>query len=146
CDLHSDQLSQAVVLRFAESGRLALHRRKMIETGVKRLAAVLSACEKFLPEGSRWTKPQGGMNLWVRLPEPLDSSELLARAERANVNYLPGKYFAVSRVEPGALRLSFAGLSPERIREGVSILAEVFGSELERVRTARRAASHAALV
>jgi 2-aminoadipate transaminase len=146
CDLHSDQLSQAVLFRFAESGRLATHQQRVLDAGGKRLAAVLEACEAQLPAGSRWTKPQGGMNLWVRLPEPLDASELLARAERAGVNYLPGKYFAVSRVEPGALRLCFAGLSPDRISEGLAILGEVFGSELERVRAARRAAPMPALV
>jgi 2-aminoadipate transaminase len=107
---------------------------------------VLAACEKHLPPGSRWTRPQGGMNVWVRLPEPLDSAELLARAERAGVNYLPGKYFSVSRVDPGALRLCFAALSPSQIREGVAILGEVFGSELARVRAARRAAPMPALV
>ena len=52
------------------------------------------------------------MNLWVRLPEPLDAAELLPRAERENVTYLPGRYFAVTRHEPGSLRLSFAGLAP----------------------------------
>jgi 2-aminoadipate transaminase len=146
CDLHSDQLSQAVLLRFAESGRLAAHQSKVLEAGAQRLNAVLAACEKHLPPGSRWTRPQGGMNVWVRLPEPLDSAELLARAERAGVNYLPGKYFAVSRVDSGALRLCFAALSPSQIKEGVAILGEVFGSELARVRAARRAAPMPALV
>ncbi|MFN7938303.1 MAG: PLP-dependent aminotransferase family protein [Bryobacteraceae bacterium] len=146
CDLHSDQLSQAVMFRFAESGRLAEHRKKVLAAGAERLSAVLSACKRHLPPGSRWTHPQGGMNLWVRLPEPLDSAELLPRAEAANVNYLPGKYFAVSRTEPGALRLSFAGLSPARIHEGVAQLGSIFRTELERVRAHRRAAPMPALV
>ncbi len=146
CDLHSDQLSQAVMFRFAESGRLAAHRKKVIAAGAERLAAVLSACKQHLPTDSRWTRPQGGMNLWVRLPEPLDTADLLPRAESSNVNYLPGKFFSVSRTEPGALRLSFAGLTPERIREGVSILGTIFRSELERVRANRRAAPMPALV
>jgi len=146
CDLHSDHLSQAVLFRFTESGRLAAHRARILEAGAQRLSAVLSACARYLPEGSRFTRPQGGMNLWVRLPEPLDAAELLSRAERANVNYLPGKYFAVSRVEPGGLRLSFAGLDPARIREGVSILGRVFGEELERVRAASGMTPSPALV
>src|SRR5205814_495752 len=70
-DLHTDQLSQAVLLRFAESGRLAQHRARVLRTGGERLRAALSACERHLPAGSRWTRPEGGMNLWVRLPEPL---------------------------------------------------------------------------
>ena len=75
--------------------------------------------------------PEGGMNVWVRLPEPLDAGELLARAQREGVAYMPGRYFAVSRLEPGALRLSFAGLTPEQIRAGLAILGRTIGAELE---------------
>jgi 2-aminoadipate transaminase len=138
-DLHTDQLSQAVLLRFAESGRMAAHRTHMLQAGAERLAAVLAACDRYLPAGSRCTRPRGGMNLWVRLPEPLDAGELLARAHREKVSYLPGKYFAVSRFDPGSLRLSFAGLTPDEIRKGLAVLGGIFSSELERTR------SHAAL-
>jgi DNA-binding transcriptional MocR family regulator len=137
-DLHSDQLSQAVLLRFAESGRLAEHRKKMLEAGALRLRAVLRACERKLPRGTRFTRPQGGMNLWVRLPEPLDSWALLERAVRENVNYLPGRVFVVSRPDPGGLRLSFAHLAPDRIEAGVAVLGKLFNTELERACSARR--------
>jgi 2-aminoadipate transaminase len=78
------------------------------------------------------------MNLWVRLPEPLDAGELLSRAERENVTYLPGKYFTVTRHEPGGLRLSFAGLAPDKIRTGMAILGRIFASEVERGRATKR--------
>jgi 2-aminoadipate transaminase len=130
-DLHSDQLSQAVLLEFAESGRLEAHRAHVLRAGAERLAATLEACREHLPHGSRWTQPEGGMNLWVRLPEPLDAADLLPRAQREGVSYLPGRYFAVSRMDPGALRLSFAGLTPEQIRKGLAILGGVAKAELE---------------
>jgi DNA-binding transcriptional MocR family regulator len=136
-DLHSDQLSQAVLLRFAESGRLEQHRQRTLTAGAEKLKAVLTACERCLPAGSTFTRPQGGMNLWVRLPEPLDAGELLMRAQRENVTYLPGRYFTLSRPDPGGLRLSFAGLTPQQIRKGVSILGEIFSMELERTQSAR---------
>lgn len=145
-DIHTDQLSQAVLLRFAESGRLEAHRKKMLAAGGERLRATLEACGRELPKGSRFTRPQGGMNVWVRLPESLDAGELLARAQRENVNYLPGRYFAVSRVEPNSLRLSFAGLEPRQIRAGIATLGQVFSSELERVRATWRADPAPALV
>jgi 2-aminoadipate transaminase len=129
-DLHSDQLSQAVLLEFAESGRLEAHRRRLIEAGGERLRVTLEACREFLPPGTRWTRPEGGMNLWVRLPEPLDAGELLPRAQKLGVAYLPARYFAVSRLEPGGLRLCFAGLTPERIREGLEILGRLAAAEL----------------
>ena len=133
-DLHTDQLSQAVLLEFAESGRLDAHRTRMLQAGAERLAATLESLRRYLPAGTRWTRPEGGMNVWVRLPEPLDSSELLPRAQKAGVAFLPGRYFAVSRTEPGALRLSFAGLPPEEIRRGLEILGKVVAGELEGAR------------
>ena len=71
------------------------------------------------------------MNVWVRLPAPLDAAELLPRARSQGVSYLPGRLFAVSRREPGALRLSFAGLPPDEIRRGLEILGRVFAGEAE---------------
>ncbi|HWQ57004.1 MAG TPA: PLP-dependent aminotransferase family protein [Bryobacteraceae bacterium] len=136
-DLHTDQLSQALLLRFLESGRLEAHLRCMLTAGAARLAATLAACQRHLPPGTRYTKPLGGMNVWVELPAPLDAGELLPRAERAGVAYLPGKYFAVSRPAASALRLCFAGLEPDRIRKGIAILGEIFSSEMERTRGAR---------
>jgi 2-aminoadipate transaminase len=132
-DLHTDQLSQAVLLEFAESGRLEAHRARMLQAGAERLAATVAACREFLPPGTRWTEPEGGMNLWVRLPPPLDAGELLPRAQKEGMAYLPGRFFEVSRREPGALRLSFAGLRPEEIRKGLEILGRVVEGARERV-------------
>ena len=71
------------------------------------------------------------MNVWVRLPEPLDAGELLSRAQKEGVAYLPGRYFAVSRREPGALRLSFAGLPPDQIQAGLAVLGRIVTGEVE---------------
>jgi 2-aminoadipate transaminase len=133
-DLHTDQLSQAVLLRFAESGRLAAHRQRMLESGRERLHAALQACERYLPAQASFTRPRGGMSLWVTLPAPLDAGELLPRAEREGVTYLPGRYFAVSHPQSNSLRISFAGMAPDQIREGIAILGRIFKEELERVR------------
>ena len=137
-DLHTDQFSQAVLLDFARSGRLAQHRDHMLRAGEERLRAALQACGRWLPAGSHYTRPQGGMNLWVELPEELDSSDLLPRAQAQGVSYLPGKYFAVSRGHANALRLSFAGLPAEQIERGVKILGTLFSRELEAARSRDR--------
>ena len=137
-DLHTDQLAQALLLRFAESGRLEAHRARVLAAGAERLAAVLEACARSLPAGSRYSRPQGGMNLWVRLAAPLDAVELLGKAEQRGVTYLPGKIFEVSHHDPGGLRLSFASLPPDKIRQGVAILGQLFSEELERSRAQKR--------
>ncbi len=132
CDLHTDHLSQAILLRFAESGRLRTHIDRVRETGRERLRAVLAGCARHLPQGSEWTRPAGGMNLWVRLPEELDATALLPKAEREGVTYVPGTHFAITERDPAALRLSFGGLSPERIVTGLEVLGRVFTEQAGR--------------
>ncbi len=146
CDLHTDQFSQAALLEFAVSGSLAAHRETVIAAGRARLEAVLEACARHLPPNSHFTRPEGGMNLWVRLPDGLDAAALLADAQRAGVSYLPGRHFAVSRTETNGLRLSFAGLTPREIHTGVGILGEVFAAGWERSRATRRLEPTPALV
>jgi 2-aminoadipate transaminase len=130
-DLHGDQLSQALVLEFARSGRLARHLAHTLETGRERLAALLAALESHMPEGVTYSRPEGGMNVWVKLPGSIDTFDLLQQAHREGVTYIPGRHFAVSRPHHNALRLSFAGLKPEAITTGIARLARAIASELE---------------
>jgi DNA-binding transcriptional MocR family regulator len=123
-DLHTDQLSQAFLLRFAESGRLAKHEAAAIAAGRENLRAVEQACQKHLAE-CRWTLPGGGMNMWIDLPAGLDAGALRGLARQAGVDYLPGRYFSVSRALDRGLRLSFAGLDAASIRWGIEILGGV---------------------
>jgi DNA-binding transcriptional MocR family regulator len=146
CDLHSDQLSQAVLLRFAESGRLAEHVARTQALGRERLHAAIGACEKHLPAGTSFTRPEGGMSIWVRLPEPLDATELLARAQREGVSYVPGKHFAVGPHDARSLRLSFGGLPPAHIEAGIARLGRIFHEECERSRTMSQFDAASALV
>ena len=86
------------------------------------------------------------MSVWVRLPEPLDSSDLLSRAQREGVTYLPGKHFAVGPHDPGTLRLSFGGLPPSQIEVGIARLGRVFEQEWQQSRTASQFEPVSALV
>ncbi len=123
-DLHTDQLSQAFLLHFAETGRLAKHEAIVIAAGREKLRAVEQACAQSL-DTCRFTVPDGGMNMWLDLPDGLDSGALRGLARQAGVDYLPGRYFSVSRSLDTGLRLSFAGLTPVEIRRGIGILGDV---------------------
>ncbi|NWF85211.1 MAG: PLP-dependent aminotransferase family protein [Bryobacteraceae bacterium] len=145
-DLHSDQLAQAALLRFLESGRMDGHRKKMLRAGSARLEAVLLACEAHLPAGSAFTRPEGGVNLWVDLPRQVDTTSMLAKAAARGVSYAPGPVFAVAREARHSLRLSFAGLDPVRIGAGVKRLGDLFREEIGHARPARPAALAPAMV
>jgi 2-aminoadipate transaminase len=129
-DLHSDQLSQAVLLRFAQSGELDRHLLRTREIGKQRLEAVLDACERYLPPGTRWTHPEGGMSLWVELPAPLTADALLKKAQLRGVEFLPGQHFAARESHARGLRISFGALSPAEIRRGIQILGESAAFEM----------------
>ncbi|HWE49385.1 MAG TPA: PLP-dependent aminotransferase family protein [Bryobacteraceae bacterium] len=129
-DLHSDQLAQAVLLRFAESGELAHHLARLKRSGAGRLQSALDACSLYLPPHSRYTRPEGGLNLWVELPAPLTADAVLRRAHEAGVTFLTGPYFSLRRAHPRALRISFGGLTPQQITRGIQILGEIAEREL----------------
>jgi 2-aminoadipate transaminase len=129
-DLHSDQLSQAVLLRFAESGELERHLERTRRAGAERLQTLLEACAKHLPDGVRWTRPEGGMNLWLVLPSPLSSERVLTLACEAGVSFMPGNFFSPRPAHTRALRISFGGLSVGQIVRGIQILGDIIGREL----------------
>ncbi len=129
-DLHSDQLAQAIFLRFAESGELEEHVKRTREAGRERLNAVFRACAAYWPEGGSWTRPEGGMCLWMQLPPPLTAEALLRRAHPEGVDFLPGPNFSLSSAHAHGLRISFGSLSPEEITRGLQILGRIASAEL----------------
>jgi 2-aminoadipate transaminase len=129
-DLHSDQLAQAVLLRFAESGELGRHLGRTRTAGAEKLQALLGASARYMPKGTTITHPEGGMNLWMELPAPLNAESLLSQVEPRGVNFLPGRHFSTKRMHARGLRLSFGGLSPEIITRGIEILGRAAAAEL----------------
>ena len=101
---------------------MAVHRRRMLGAGRQRLSAALAALAA-IPEIEHFTRPQGGMSLWVTLRQGLDAERVLD-ATGGRVSFLPGSAFAVSRRYPSSFRLSFAGLRPAAIQKGIEIIGE----------------------
>jgi 2-aminoadipate transaminase len=129
-DLHSDQLSQAVLLRFAESGELEKHLQRTRRAGAERLNALLKACAQHLPARAKFTRPEGGMNLWIELPQPLTAELLLRRVQEKGVTFLPGRHFSPRNGHARGLRISFGGLTADQITCGIRILGQAAESEL----------------
>jgi 2-aminoadipate transaminase len=145
-DLHSDQLSQAVLLRFAQSGELAAHLKRTLASGAQKLHAALWACENFLPPGAHWTKPDGGRNLWVELPAPLTADELLEETRLQGVRFLPGRYFSARQPHLRGLRISYGALSPQEITRGIEIIGQAAVAQLAALETRYREEPAPALV
>jgi DNA-binding transcriptional MocR family regulator len=87
---------------------------------------MLSALERDMPSGVTWTKPQGGMFIWVTLPEGIDAAQLLERAiKEARVAFVPGRAFHFDGSSANTLRLSFSLADEAKIADGIGRLAEV---------------------
>jgi 2-aminoadipate transaminase len=139
-DLHTDQLAQATLAEFLRRGLFTKHVAKMRKIYASRLVAVDEALRKNMPEGTRWTRPEGGMCLWLELPPGFDASELLIHAKERSVLFAPGRYFYVQNPLPNTLRLAFAGLDEKQITRGVTTLADLLRVEMrKRQRGVRRA-------
>jgi 2-aminoadipate transaminase len=131
-DLHSDQLSQAAFAEFVRRGHLARHVARMKKVYLSRLEALEEALEKFMPGDTTWSRPEGGMSIWVTTPPGLDAGELLIHVRERGVHFVPGRYFYYQLPQPNTLRLGFAGLDEKRIAKGVQTLAELLKTELRK--------------
>ena len=131
-DLHTDQLSQATLAEFTRRGLLLRHLTRMRKVYSSRLAALEEALTKHMPEDTRWTRPEGGMCLWVELPPGFDASELLIHVRERGVLFAPGRYFYFQNPQPNTLRLGFAGLDERRIARGVAALGEMLRVEMRK--------------
>jgi 2-aminoadipate transaminase len=138
-DLHTDQLSQAVMAEFTRRGLLQRQVERVRKLCASRLAAVEEALVRHMPSDTRWTHPNGGMSIWLELPAGFDANELLVRARERGVVFAPGRYFYVQSPQPNTLRLGFSGLQERQIARGIAILGDILRAEFtKRHRGARR--------
>ena len=124
-DLHSSQINQMVMYEVA---RKALDARTTIirKAYRKRRDAMLNALARYMPAGVSWTKPEGGMFVWVTLPDCVDAGIAFSRAlKEARVAFVPGRAFFPDRSAGNALRLNFTLADAERIDTGIERLSDV---------------------
>jgi 2-aminoadipate transaminase len=126
-DLHTGSLAQAIAFESCRDGLLERQIPRIRRIYGERRDAMLQALELSMPPGVRWTRPEGGMFLWLTLPEGSDASALLARAVEQKVAFVPGPAFFANGGGTNTLRLNFSYAPPARIVEGVERLAQVIG-------------------
>ncbi len=128
CDLHTSSLAQHIVLELARSGVIDRQIPHLQSAYRERRDAMVAALETFFPEGVSWTRPEGGMFLMVRLPKGADAEELLRRALKLNVAFVPGRDFHCNGLGQNTLRLNFSCAKPALISEGIGRLAKALGA------------------
>jgi 2-aminoadipate transaminase len=129
-DLHTSQLTQMVVHEVIKDGFLDTHIPTIRKLYSDQCDAMLAALTEFFPPSVTWTKPEGGMFVWITLPKKMDSMQLLDEAIAQNVAFVPGVSFYANAPEKNTLRLSFVTVPPEKIREGVAKLGKLIAAKL----------------
>ncbi len=124
-DLHTSTFTQCVAFEVARGGFLDRHVKLIREVYRERRDVMLQALEEFFPPEVTWTHPQGGLFLWVTLPEGMNSQSLFRSALAENVAFVPGDSFYAGNGPESCrhLRLNFSHPSPEQIREGIRRLS-----------------------
>jgi 2-aminoadipate transaminase len=124
-DLHSPGFNQRMVSEVIKDGFLDRHVPTIRALYKSQCHAMLeSLTAEMAGLGVQWNSPDGGMFLWVRLPEGMSAIDLLPRAVDKGVAFVPGAAFYASEPDPRTLRLSFVTASVEQIRIGVAALAQ----------------------
>lgn len=128
-DLHTPNLNQAMVDQFLRRGLLAPHIQSILPAYAEKLEVMLHELDAF-PEGTRYTRPEGGLFVFVEMPETFNATELFPQAVEAGVAYVPGTYFYPKGGHHNTLRLNFSNSTPEQIHEGMQKLCRLFAAHL----------------
>jgi len=128
-DLHTSTVDQRAAVEYLAAGMLGAHVERLREVYRPRLDAMLEALPEALPAGSRWTRPAGGMFVWVELSPEADALALLPTAVEEGVAFVPGAPFFAEERRRNSLRLSFVTLSPTQISEALRRLQAALTSE-----------------
>ena len=123
-DLESSGLIQRAVYRFVGQGLLEPHLHQLNRANRERRDVLLAELEAHFGEDAHWTRPEGGLFVWMTLAADVDTWDRFRPALDRKVAYIPGAAFAVDGGARNALRLNFSNVGPDRIPEAVDRLAE----------------------
>jgi 2-aminoadipate transaminase len=130
-DLCTNMLVQFIAKEYVESGLIEKQIPKIRRMYKRKRNIMLKALKENFPEGSSWTKPGGGMFIWVTLPEKIDTKEMFTEAVKAKVAYVHGAAFCTDGKGQNTMRLNFSNTDDDKIEEGIKRLAKIIKERLE---------------
>jgi DNA-binding transcriptional MocR family regulator len=114
-----------IAYEMARGGFIDAHVRTIRRAYRERRDAMLAALDAYFPPTVSWTRPLGGLFLWLRFPEEMDARDILREAIKEKVAFVPGSAFFADGSGHNTARLNFSNADPAQIREGISRLAGV---------------------
>ncbi|MDZ4724310.1 MAG: PLP-dependent aminotransferase family protein [candidate division Zixibacteria bacterium] len=129
-DLHSNTFGQYVLYEFVHQGLLEPHVQKICRDYKAKRDLMLRTMDETFSKSIKWTKPDGGLFLWVELPKGISTRELLVKALEKKIAYVPGQPFFPNKEGDNTLRLNFSNSTPEKIVMGITRLADLFNTAI----------------
>jgi len=129
-DLCTSTLSQLMVQAYFEQGHWGEYVGSLTELYRRRRDTMLDALADHFPPQAEWTRPAGGLFIWATLPDFIDTTDLLARALRENVAFVPGSAAYLDGRGHSSMRLNFSGSNEEEIREGIRRVGKVIEEQV----------------
>lgn len=130
-DLHTNIFSQYVIYNYLANNEYQEHVNKIIALYKEQSNAMLEAIAKYFPSTVTCTKPEGGMFIWVTLPEGASALELFHKAMDEKIAFVPGDPFYTDRTNVNTLRLNYTNATPEVIEEGIKRLGKILHAEFK---------------
>jgi 2-aminoadipate transaminase len=129
-DLCSSSLTQHVVLAYFQTGDWKAYVETLADLYRRRRDVMLAALAEHFPPEATWTEPEGGLFIWATLPDYIDTTDLLARALRENVAFVPGRAAFLDGRGGSSMRLNFSGVTDDEIREGIRRTGKVISEQV----------------
>jgi len=130
-DLCTSTLTQYFVREYFAEGRWRRYVEDLVEIYRGRRETMLESLRAHFPAEATWTEPEGGLFIWATLPDFIDTGDLLAKALRADVAFVPGAAAYVDGRGRQSMRLNFSGVDDAEIREGVRRIGSVIAEQVE---------------
>ena len=129
-DLCTNTLGQHIAAKYISEGYIDPHIERIRDMYRRKRDRMLKALEDKMPEGITWTHPEGGMFIWVTLPDGMNARSILEKAITEKVAYVVGDAFFPDGTGKNTLRLNFTNADDDKIDEGIGRLAAVFRREM----------------
>jgi 2-aminoadipate transaminase len=129
-DLCSSSMTQSFVGAFFAAGGWQQYVQSLVAIYRRRRDAMLEALAEHFPPEAEWTRPRGGLFVWATLPDYIDTTDLLARALRENVAFVPGRAAYLDGRGGSSMRLNFSGVDEAQIREGIRRIGAVVAEQV----------------
>lgn len=124
-DIHSENIMQYVIFEYLQNNDFDIYLKKLKQSYKQQLNIMLNTINEMFPKEIKYSKPEGGIFLWLTLPSYLSGHELLKKSIEQNVLFMPGEYFAPHKTFSNKIRLGYTNIKQESVIEGISILSSV---------------------